>query len=93
MPAGILAGLLLGAVHLAMFHRGISLVCSAAVTGAGRGLAMFLGAMRLVFTAGVGCALVQSGVSPTGLGIGLLVALYVYRLGLMMIRLPERGRV
>lgn len=93
MPAGILAGLLLGAAHLALFHRGVSIACSLRRPSAARWAALIFSAMRFMMTATAGYALIKSGFSPMGLGIGLLVALYVYRGGLMMIRMPKEGRV
>lgn len=92
MPAGILAGLLLGAAHLSMFHRGVTIACSMRPTVA-KWAVFVLSAMRFLMTAVAGFALVRSGFSALGLGIGLLIALYAYRVGLMMLRLPEKGRV
>lgn len=93
MPSGILAGLLLGALHLALFHRGVSIAFAIGRPDAARWVVFALSGMRFVMTASLGFALVQSGTSALGLGIGLLVALYSYRLSLMLIRMPKEGRV
>lgn len=101
MPAGILAGILLGAAHLSLFHRGVGIACAIGRPTAAKAAVFFLGAMRFLMTASAGYALVSSGISAMGLGIGLLVALYVYRVGLVLlggksgqvIAVPEEGRV
>lgn len=94
MPAGILAGLLLGAAHLVLFHRGMTIAALAyRQPGIARGIVFLMSAMRLVLTATLGFAMVKSGIPPLGLGIGLLAALYVYRVGLMMLKTPQEGRV
>lgn len=93
MPTGILAGLFLGAAHLVLFHRGVSLACSIRRPSAARWVALSLSAMRFLMTASAGYAMVRSGISALGLGTGLLIALYAYRISLMMIPMPREGRV
>lgn len=81
LVAGFVAGLMLGVVHLRLFHRSVDTMLSCSGTpGRLKVLLPLVGAGRYLLTLGAGICLVRgAALDPTALGGGLLVALVGYR--------------